>query len=339
MSWYSPDEGAVAGLDKVFTGGNAPKLAGMLKALANPFDCGAPLYRDYPMIEMTSPSDREMTSKQVAEEFDAPLSFREDFPILMGSARKDAAEDLHVDNFFHAADVLSGQDLGAGKTGEGVRNGVNIFDGGFAERAVHAIESTRTGESYEQWRKIYNRFNMDSSLWEDWNDNGAKAAREKFEPLEIWFGAPLENGRQDWLLAMSDAMVQFTTVIHGARVNLNNLMGDLVEKVDAWDKEAPAASGDMGVTWLAVGSVASVATAGGAVSAALALTTSVNGMAAGIANTKNPPPSDKCYQLLKQYLDESDQLIEAVKSKVNSLVSGIRGIRGQGHSKVPRFDQ
>lgn len=332
--WYSPDHGPVAHLDPVFTHGNAPALAGMLKALGNaPNDQNVPAYYSCSWWEeLGGNSEGEYTAQHrfrpgIADDITV-------CSILQGSMRDTPARDLPIDEFFFAADILSGQQLGKGSTGEGFDNKVNITDGGFGEQAVDAIEDAR--KETPHWSDLKRRFTLNGTLWDSWNTSAAAEAQKKFEKLENWFGAPLDGGRQDRLLNMSDYMVQFAAAIHGARANLNNLMGDTLAQVEAWNNSAKSgANADGGAAWIVISGVVGMASASGGGAAAVAFVNAVNALVGKVQQTKESTEDPQCYGILTNYLQKAESIVKDAVTTVEQIAGQIDRI--EDPPKIPEF--
>lgn len=226
--------------------GGEPRLHGMLKSLAEA-DTGdpnvpVPMYVDIWKIDIDAPNDKEFRSGELITALDWNA-----YSILAGSARKDPKPELVVEQFFHHADVLTGQDVGAVPPhAETVREELEVISGGWVERALDRIEEARIrrphqratddGTTFRVWADLFDHFNTDSALWEEsWTSGGA--ARERFEDLRRWYDGKgmLDNYRLSALEQLSNCLAGFAAVIHGARFDLDNLMGVCVDRVRAWN--------------------------------------------------------------------------------------------------------
>lgn len=339
MTWDPPkdDGGPVAHLDHVFREGNAPRLHGMLKSLAEA-DTGdpnvpVPMYVDIWKIDIDAPNDKEFRSGELITALDWNA-----YSILAGSARKDPKPELVVEQFFHHADVLTGQDVGAVPPhAETVRKELEVISGGWVERALNRIEEARIcrphqratddGTTFTVWADLFDHFNTDSSLWEEsWTSGGA--ARERFEDLRRWYDGKgmLDNYRLSALEQLSNCLAGFAAVIHGARFDLDNLMGVCVDRVRAWNDARPDPY-ENGFGWMLLSNVAGAVTAETGLDKALIAVDVINGVTGELNRTKKIDTSEQCYDILASYLKEADAVLDAAVDGVSALNRRLHAIR------------
>lgn len=329
---YEPNHDYVAHLDDMFRQGNAPRLAGMLLSLANPSTItgkATPCYLDIPALLPFSPNDGEFTSHEVtgSEQVGA-----EAYSILQGSARSDPMPDLTVAQFFYHADVLSGQDVGKVRPHLGTKlDRLDLLDGGFVERAVTALDSTRTGDATSIWTGLMANFAKEGVVWEAWTGAAADEAKDKFHRLRMWFCKDASDGvfRQHALREMSAVLIQYAATIHGARMNLDNLMGELVDQVTEWnDKTNLGASPGKWVALTQIASLARETALGVAFKVVEAVASSADTLSAEKQLKEN-----QVYHKLTSYLEAAEGIVQETVGQVDALVRDLNNARRYRHDQ------
>lgn len=326
---YEPNDDYVAHLDDVFRQGNAPRLAGMLLSLANPSNVtgkATPCYLDIPAMLPLTPDDAEFTSHEVTGSGQIGADV---YSILRGSARSIPMPDLSVEQFFHHADILSGQDVGKMRPHPGTKlDRLDLVDGGFVERAVAAVDSTRTGETTVLWSRLAQIFLEQSrgegSIWHDWTGQAADEAKQKFTDVNLWFSR-LSDGefRQRALLGMSAILIQYAATIHGARMNLDNLMGELVDQVNEWnDKTNLGASPGKWVALTQIKNLAEPRMLGIAFKVVEAVAESADSLTA-----EKKLPENQVYNKLASYLEAAENIVQDTVGQVDALVRDLNHLR------------
>ncbi|MPZ81807.1 MAG: hypothetical protein GEV28_15970 [Actinophytocola sp.] len=317
---YEPNHDYVAHLDDVFRLGNAPRLAGMLLSLANPSNltgAATPCYLDIPAIVVVAPNDGEFTSHEVTGSGQIEAEVHS---ILQGSARSDPQPDLSVEQFFYHADVLSGQDVGKVREHLGTKlDSLDLTDGGFVERAVTALDGARTGDATTSWTHLFDMFGVNSELWNQWTGQASGAANEEFGQVRLWFNKEASDGvfRQDALRNMSGILIKYSATIHGARMNLDNLMGELVDQVNEWNDKA--GSGGSSGKWVALGDIKNLADSSG-LGHVFKVIDAV-GQAASSLTAEKKLTGDQVYQKLKSYLDAADTIVRDAVGEVDAMTT------------------
>lgn len=328
---YQEDHKSVSHLDDTFRHGNAPKLAGMVRSLADFSTSGpwTPRYLDIHQIEVLAGGDGEYRSHSY-ELVKSHEMFCDEYSILQGSMRSDPRPDLTVEQFFYHADILSGQDIG--KVPEHLnmtRKNLDVIDGAWAEEAVRDIDAARCGSSSVKWSELKARLYWGSSFWtEHWNTPSSEAARDKYDKVRLWFDDDTGAFRHNALRAMSDSLIQFAATIHGARLSLDNLMGETVSQVEAWNNESIPPDG--GVTLAVLSGIKSVVDAGNPIGRAFAFTDAVNSVVNKHTTTKDLA-SPSCYDILGSYLVGAQEIVEEAAAKVEALVESLKHIRDERH--------
>lgn len=328
---YEPDHGYVDHLDDVFRQGNAPRLAGMLQSLANPNTIPpnlTPCYLNIPVILVVAPNDGEYPSSRVqaAEEIGADV-----YSILQGSARSDPQPDLKVDQFFYHADILTGQNVGKLRDHLGTKlDRLDVVDGGYVAEAVEALDATRTGEATTLWTDIDRVFLGDSTaegtIWHDWTGAAAEEARTKFQAVGKWFAQPGSDGafRQRALRDLSEILIRYAATIHGARMNLDNLMGELVDEVNAWNGGSDGSKQHPG-NWVSLSGIKNLSEAT-PVGVAFNVIDSMMEAAAQTTNGKELK-DNQVYFKLSKYLTTADELLFDTVDQVNAIVRDLDRVR------------
>jgi hypothetical protein len=339
MAWtYNDDAGSpVSHLDNVFTEGNAPRFHGMLRSLADwqnyVTDEWAPRYIDVDLLDPTK-NDHERRSGWVpdAEYYDA-------YSILQGSARGDGSPDLSVEQFFHHADILSGQDVGdVPEHANEIRDILQVKTGGWAENALDCIEAARMGKSHPQWVALVENFTKDGGdIWQYWKSPAAEDAKTRFSALHLWYGDrnPTDPYRSCGLGTLAQCLVGFATLIHGARLDIDNLMGVCVKEVHAWNEESGTAFPD-GFGWSALKGVVSVVTSSPPTKTITAVD-AINTAAKGLGITEELKVGG-CYEILTGYLTKADDVLKSAAAGVVALVDLMKDIRKDfGLAPVPTW--
>jgi hypothetical protein len=336
VSWtYNDDAGGpVAHLDGVFRQGNAPRFHGMLRSLAEPGKrTPSPRY-----IEPNNSGweDGEYRTGQTPVGYGVSYSY---YSILQGSVREDGKEDLTVEQFFYHADILSGQDVGTVPDHANViRESLKVVSGGWVERAVDRIESARTGRSHRLWVQLVENFAKDGGyLWDFWKDEASKGAMDRFSALHLWYGDrdPDDVYRSRGLGQLTQCLLGFAAVIHGARLDIDNLMGACVRNIHAWDREQEPMSE---VGWALLSGIVSVATAGSALASGIAAVSTLNSIANDTKDRKELQVGSTCYDILANFLHEADDVLRKAVAGVDALVNEMHMIRNEfRYPPVPRW--
>ncbi len=340
MAWETPKDagGPVEHLDQVFKQGNAPRFHGMLKKLAeaNTSDPNFPdpVYVDIWKIDLLGPNDKEFKTGENINSLDWNA-----YSILAGSARSDPKPELSVKQFFYHADILSGQDVGTVPDhAETVREDLKIISGGWVERALNRLEAARIcrpdqaatddGTTFTIWSDLFDHFNTDSALWDESWTAGRETAGARFEDLRRWYDGKgmLDNYRLSSLEKLGGCLAGFAALIHGARLDIDNLMGVCVDRVHAWDAVQPDPY-ENGFGWALLSNIAGFATATGGLDKALIAVDVINGIAGEINRSKKTDTSEQCYDILSSYLTEADAVLDATMDGVDSLLGKLGGIR------------
>ena len=336
MSWAYDDDpgGPVKLLDDVFRQGNAPRFHGMLRSLAEP-------RKRVPSPRYIEPHNSGWVDGEYRTG-DEPVGYGVSYTyysILQGSARGDGKEDLTVDQFFHHADILSGQNVGTVPDHANlIRESLKVVSGGWLESAVDRIEATRMGHSHPMWVDLVESFAKDGGyVWQYWKDKASGAAMDRFSDLHLWYGDRDPGGpyRSKGLGRLAQCLLGFAAVIHGARLDIDNLMGTCVQHVHAWDREqAPTSE----VGWALLSGIAGVATAGSALGSAIVAVPAINTLANDIKAEKTLTGGSSCYDILNDYRHEADDVLEKAVAGVDALVDEMSTIRNEfGNAPVPRW--
>lgn len=327
---YQEDHGYVSHLDDVFREGNAPKLAGMVRSLANFSEAGTwtPRYLNIHKIEILAGNDGEYRSRSY-ELVKSHEMMCDEYSILQGSARSDPRPDLTVEQFFYHADILSGQDIG--KVPEHLnltRPHLEVIDGGWAEEAVDLIDEARVGQSDMLWADMHNLFFGSGNLSDHWTDTAGQRAAERFADAHKWFRGGTEGQfRQAALRELSGLLIAFAATIHGARMSLDNLMGQTVQQVEAWNNESAGA--DAGTAWAILSGIKNIATST-PLDKAFAFIAAVN-EAVNANTTQKELAASSCYDILGSYLVHAQEIVEDAAVKVEALVATLNQVREHRH--------
>ena len=328
---YQPDHAYVSHLDDVFRQGNAPRLAGMLQSLANPVAITpypTPCYLDIPAIVVVAPNDGEFTSHETsgAEQMGTDV-----YSILRGSARSDPQPDLKVEQFFYHADILTGQNVGKLRDHLGTKlDKLDVVDGGYVAEVVEALDATRTGETTTFWTDLDRVFLGDSTaegtIWHDWTGAAAAEARPKFQAVGKWFTQTGSDGefRQRALRDLAEILIRYAATIHGARMNLDNLMGELVDEVNAWNDAVDTSSQHPG-NWVSLSGIKDLKDAT-PIGVAFKVVDAMMEAAASTSNEKELK-ENQVYFKLTTFLTTADQLLRDTVDQVNALVGDLDRVR------------
>jgi hypothetical protein len=341
---WEPNPDYVAHLDDIFVQGNAPHLAGMLLSLAEPSTTtgiATPCYLDIPAMAPFTPNDGEFTSYEVtgSEQLGTDA-----YSILRGSVRKTPRPDLTVEEFFYHADILSGQDVGRVRPHLGTKlDRLDLIDCGFVERAATALDATRAGDATSIWDDVSRVFLEETagegSIWHAWTGAAATDAKERFTRLKKWFCQEASDGvfRQAALRQLVAILVRYAATIHGARMNLDNLMGELVDEVTAWNEKT-----DLGAApgkWVALTSIADLVSKtpiGVAVNVLQKVAESADELTAEKQLTES-----YVYDKLAAFLDAAKGIVVTTCGQVDALVTELQGVRADRHSRkvdIPVWD-
>lgn len=332
---YAPDHAYVDHLDDVFRQGNAPRLAGMLQSLANPTTVPphlTPCYLDIPAVVVVAPNDGEYPSSRVqaAEEIGTDV-----YSILRGSARSDPQPDLRVEQFFYHADVLSGQNVGRLRDHLGTKlDRLDIIDGGYVAALVEALDATRTGQATTLWTDIDRVFLSDSTgpgtIWHDWTGAAAEDARTRFQTVGLWFTQVGSDGefRQRALRDLSAILIRYAATIHGARMNLDNLMGELVDEVNAWNDGVDTSHQHPG-NWVSLTGIKDLSKST-PIGVAFSVVDAMMSAAADTSNEKELKEG-QVYFKLATFLTTAEQLLWDTTHQVNAIIGDLEHVRDGRH--------
>lgn len=328
--WYTEDDGGpVAGLDGAFRNGHAPKLHGMLKKL-NEANMSGPVWVDEPWNNAED-DDRELrstTDESEVRERERP--FRSFYPILQGSAHGDGSRDLTIEEFFHHADILSGQDIGTVEPyGDRIPEALKIQSGGWITDAVDILEHTRASADATEAYDDLDIFGEESAWWgENWTDKQGRNAKTHSKRIDNWY----ENYRQPALDLLTWSLVRYGAIMHGARLDLNNLMGECVSNIEAFD--ARHDSGRTAIGWQLLSGIANVASAGYAAPVVAAVEMQ------NFLDEANSAPIDKAdgfYGTLVTYLRKADQLLADTADAVETLTRNLKSAFPDDKIQVPTW--
>ncbi|GAB3745508.1 hypothetical protein GCM10027598_82250 [Amycolatopsis oliviviridis] len=337
MKWtYDDHYDGISHLDAVFLEGNAPRLSGMLRSLAEfkyTGDAWPPKYIDMGKVEIAGMNDGELRSGVTPGD----ATFYDEYSILQGSARGDGKPDLSIEQFFYHADILSGQDVGdVPEHANLIRESLKVVSGGWIERALDRVEAARMGQSHPLWVQLVENFTKDGGyLWQYWKGEAATAAMENFAELHLWYGDRDPGGpyRGQGLGILAQCLLGFAAVIHGARLDIDNLMGACVRNVHAWDDETESLSS---IGWSLLSGITGVITGVGLEKAIEAIS-AINEIAEDIKHQKSLQAGG-CYDILEQYLREADDVLDKAVAGVEALTEKMRHIRDEfENAAVPKW--
>lgn len=328
---YEPNHGYVDHLDDVFRQGNAPRLAGMLMSLTEPSTITpyfTPCYLDIPAIVVVAPNDGEFTSHEVGG---SEQMGTDAYSLLQGSARSDPLPDLKVEQFFYHADILSGQNIGKLRDHLGTKlDRLDIVDGGYVAQAVEALDATRTGEATTWWTDIDRIFLGDATgegtIWHDWTGAAADEARPRFQQVGKWFTQEGSEGefRQRALRGLAEILIRFAATMHGARMNLDNLMGELVDEVNAWNDKVDTSNQHPG-NWISLTAIKDL-TKATPIGVAFSVIDAM--MSAAAETTKEKElKENQVYTKLSTFLTTADELLHDTVEQVNAIIGDLDRVR------------
>lgn len=328
--WYTDDDGGpVAELDPVFRNGYAPALHGMLKALSvephgPPW---GPVWAQFddPIIkptELCSTNDNVKIS----------VAYNTLHPIMQGSIHGDGSRDLSVAEFFSHAEILSGQDVGKVK-GYAARDhpeALALQDGGWIQRAGDALENIRiSGRALSEYGHLES-LQLGNAWWmQHWSGPAGSVphdAQARCSTINEWY----ENFRASSLTVLAESLTRFGAIIHGARFNLNSLMGACVDQIEKFDAEGEMNTG-FSTGWKTYRGIVDLATAGPMVPFVIAdkMVEVLNNDGAGddkkaSGNGEQSLDAGGFYGTLYSFLQKADELMHTTSEKVDTLIDEMR---------------
>ncbi|WP_236791570.1 hypothetical protein [Amycolatopsis sp. GM8] len=277
-----PGHPAIQHLDKAFT--NAPKLAGYLEYLAHPEQNYGPRLLD------------SVGSESSIGEPQPPNQN----PPYVGSVLR----ELTIPEFFAAADVLSGQDVDA--LGGPV---------GVIEEMRHRKDGPQgpLQDTADVWIRLDGAID---ALDKSWTSDSGKGVVTILGDMRVWYGHRTEK-----LFVMSKRLVEFGVAIRVARRNLNDLMGKLVDGLEAHTRDSGFDAGVFSIIGKVVGfGVGKMEPTG--VASLVFGTFYDQAMKAAQADTKSAGlEGAKFYDILRSYLDGARQVCEDMADTVHSLLT------------------
>lgn len=226
-------------------------------------------------------------------------------------------KDLTIWQFFAHADVLSGQDVNA------------------MERACQVIETVRhrsTGRDsgYEHTAVVYRNLVTEfEQAFASWTDAPGRLAQDRFKELQAW-----HELFDDEFFKLSVNLVKFGAVIETARKNVNELMGNIVDALQAWSAESDF--GDGGLLAF-IGKILEFAVSKLDPSGAAALVFSeILGEIVGEAEATPDKDTgrvhgDSCYGILGSFLVAAQDVCESAAKTTEDLEAEVRGL----HTTIP----
>ncbi|UJW31031.1 hypothetical protein L3Q67_38530 [Saccharothrix sp. AJ9571] len=330
--WYEDDSsGPVEQLDPIFRDGYAPALHGMLKALSVVTD-GPPVWDPvfvkaedmiFDPTEMPSTENNPWLNPIDPRAGAVHVTLH---PILRGSAHEDGSRDLSVDEFFSHAEILTGQDIGrvAGKPGqnaealrfEGQGEGEGGTGGGWIKDAVTVIRRAGFSDAESlQYNKL-DQLQAGSAWWGDhWTGPPGSVPADAHARCSIIDNWQLER-RRPALGVLSDYLVRYGAILHGARFNLNSLMGACVKQLEQVDATSSVNKG-LVTGWKFFSGIAGVATAGPMAGVA-AVDMMFNVLENQNGNKALEPGG--FYGTLYSFLQKADELMESTSQRVGELI-------------------
>jgi len=318
--WYTPDDGGpVADLDPVFRNGYAPALHGMLKALSVVDTDGPPWGPRWAQFEdpLVKPTELRSATNNVG----ISTAYNTLYPIMQGSVHGDGSRDLSVAEFFSHAEILSGQDVGKVKD-YAARNhpeALRLQDGGWIERAGNALENARaSGRALSEYGRL-EPLQLGNGWWaQHWSGPPGSVphdAQARCSTINEWY----EHFRSSALTVLAESLTRFGAIIHGARFNLNSLMGACVDQLERFDAEGEVAAG-LSTGWKTYRGIVDLVTSGPmapfAIADKMVEVLSDNG-------TENLDAGG-FYGTLYSFLRKADELMHRTTDEVDALIDEMR---------------
>ncbi|MEV6647876.1 hypothetical protein [Amycolatopsis sp. NPDC051371] len=318
--WYTEDDGGpVADLDPVFRHGYAPALHGMLKALSVVDQHGPPWGPRWAQYEdpIYDPTELRSATNDVA----VSVAYCTLHPIMQGSVHGDGSRDLSVAEFFSHAEILSGQDVGTvkGYADRDHPEALAIQDGGWIERAGNALENTRaSGRALTEYG-LLEPLQVGNGWWaQHWSGPPGSVPHEaqaRCSTINEWY----ENFRASSLTVLAESLTRFGAIIHGARFNLNSLMGACVDQLEKFDAEGDGAVG-LSTGWKTYRGIVDLVTAGPMVPFVIA-----DKMVEVLSDNGNKDlDPGGFYGTLYSFLQQADELMHRTTDEVDALIDEMR---------------
>lgn len=129
--------------------------------------------------------------------------------------------------------------------------------------------------------------------------------------------------------------MQFAATIHAARVNLNSLMGDAVDRAIAWNNSSSAGNESPG--WVTISAIAGIGNPTKTpITAAVNFVNALDGIVSAAKGSYPGLDAVTCYGILSDYLHKADEILQAVSAKITDLVAELRQIRAD-MPEVPQW--
>jgi hypothetical protein len=318
--WYTEDDGGpVADLDPVFRNGYAPALHGMLKALSVVDEHGPPWGPRWAQFE--DPLVRPTELRSATDNVGISVAYNTLYPIMQGSVHGDGSRDLSVEEFFSHAEILSGQDVGKvrGYAARDHPEALALQNGGWIEGAGDALESVRaSGRAWTEYACL-EPLQLGSAWWgEHWSGPAGSVpheAKARCSTINEWY----EHFRGPALTVLAESLTRFGAIIHGARFNLNSLMGACVDQLEKFDAEGEVAAG-LSTGWKTYRGIVDLVTAGP--SAPFVIADKMVEVL-GDNGTENLD-SGGFYGTLYSFLQKADELMHRTTDEVDALIGEMR---------------
>ncbi|GAA3799912.1 hypothetical protein [Amycolatopsis tucumanensis] len=318
--WYSEDAGGpVADLDPVFRDGYAPALHGMLKALSVVDPQGPPWGPVWAHTEdlLDQSTELRSTDNNLGPSFNYRVAPGVTlYPIMQGSVHGDGSRDLSVEEFFSHAEILSGQDVGKVKGNAGRDPAaLALQDGGWIERAGSALENTRaSGRSLSEYGRL-ETLQVGNGWWAaHWSGPPGSVPHEaqaRCSTINEWY----DHFRASALTVLAESLTRFGAIVHGARFNLNSLMGACVEQLEKFDAQGEVSPG-LSTGWKTYRGIVDLATAG-----PMAPFTITDKMIEVLqANGTENLDGGGFYGTLYSFLQKADALMHRTVDEVDTLI-------------------
>ncbi|WP_206786804.1 hypothetical protein [Amycolatopsis sp. MtRt-6] len=318
--WYTPDDGGpVADLDPVFRHGYAPALHGMLKALSVVNTDGPPWGPRWAQFD--DPFYKPTELRSAMDNLGWSVAYCTLHPIMQGSVHGDGSRDLSVSEFFSHAEILSGQDVGKvkGYAGRDHPEALKLQDGGWIERAGNALENARaSGRALTEYGRL-EPLQLGNGWWgAHWSGPVGSVphdAQARCSTINEWH----ENLRASALTVLAESLTRFGAIIHGARFNLNSLMGACVAQLEKFDAEAEVPQG-LSTGWKTYRGIVDLATAGPMVPFVIAdkMVEVLSG------NGTENLDAGGFYGTLYSFLQKADELMRRTTDEVDALIDEMR---------------